>query len=620
MVAAENRKPTWHAHIPKDLRGNLAWRLLVSRRMAMDKDFAAVIKQACREDILFWINGFVWTYDPRRKPFRKIPMITYGYQDHAILKIVDAIEDGHDLLIEKSRDMGASWVCLMVFQWFWMYRDLVSFLLVSRVEAYVDEPRNPKSLFWKIDFCLKNLPPSLRPPVRTGIDRTFLHLVNPENGSVIDGESTTGDVARGDRRTAMLLDEFAAVDRGHEVASSTRDASNCRIFNSTHKGTATAYYDLSREEELQKVRMHWSQHPLKSRGAYTKRLGVYVPIDLEYWATREDVFNAQAEKYDKRILSRGVSLEDGKIRSPWYARECMRAAHAVEISQELDIDCMGSDHQFFPALMIEDYIKQYCIRPFHTGELEFDEETLEPIRWREDSNGKIRLWMELDGNGNPVGSRFALGCDIAVGTGSSNSVATAISLLSNEKVLEFASPFIRPEAFARYCVALAKWLSEAQMIWEQNGPGRPFGDAVIESEYRNIYMRVNDERLSKIASKVPGWVPTKDSKLALLTAYRFALDRQTFVNRNEQALRECLEYVFLQDGTVEHSKTRKSLDPTGARKNHGDRVMADALAWKLASYRGARKKRGDEPREIVEGSFAWRRKWHEEQEELAEVI
>ena len=77
---------------------------------------------ACSRDILYWINTFVWTFDPR-KPNPKIPFITYEYQDEAFLAMDEALPGaggefkGHDVIIEKSRDMGASWICLTLFAW-----------------------------------------------------------------------------------------------------------------------------------------------------------------------------------------------------------------------------------------------------------------------------------------------------------------------------------------------------------------------------------------------------------------------------------------------------------------------------------------------------------------------
>ncbi len=65
--------------------------------------------------------------------------------------------------------------------------------------------------------------------------------VNADNGSVIDGESTTGDAGRGDRRTAMFIDEYAAFDvtDGYRVLLASRDTTNCRGFNSTPESQTT---------------------------------------------------------------------------------------------------------------------------------------------------------------------------------------------------------------------------------------------------------------------------------------------------------------------------------------------------------------------------------------------
>jgi hypothetical protein len=54
---------------------------------------------------------FLWTYNPRLdKPH--VPFITYPYQDDFIKQIVEAVELGIDVWIEKSRDMGLSWTML----------------------------------------------------------------------------------------------------------------------------------------------------------------------------------------------------------------------------------------------------------------------------------------------------------------------------------------------------------------------------------------------------------------------------------------------------------------------------------------------------------------------------
>jgi hypothetical protein len=590
--------------IPKDPEGNLLWRKAVAKRANEDPEFAAAMRQACKEDILFWINGFIWTYDPRRKPFAKLPMITYDFQDKAILKLVDAISKGRDLLLEKSRDMGASWICLLVFLWFWMFRPLQSFLVGSRVENYVDQKGNPKSLFWKLDFALDCLPWWMRPK----IERTKMHLFNVETCSVIDGESTTIDFSRGDRRTAILLDEFAAVEFGQGVLFATRDATNCRIVNSTHQGTGTAYYSLSRTN-IDKLRLHWAEHNLKAIGLYTRYDGEYHLLDRDYWLKFDrDVAEDMCREMDAVILERGVPLEDGKLRSVWYALQCQRAAHAVEIAQELDIDSLGSSHQFFDAQKMEDYIRAHACRPYRIGNLIYDRDTLEPIRWEDDPRGKIKLWLQLDGNGRPVNREVVLGADISAGTGASNSALSGINKRTFEKVLEFADPRIRPEEFGRFSVAVCRWFDNAFLIWEQNGPGRQYGEAVIESGYRHVYFRKeNAERIGAADSLVPGWAPTKDGKVTLLGDYRRAIDLQTVVNHSEDALRDALEYVYMPNNSVEHSRANNSIDPSGARANHGDRTIADALAWKGVRDRPVPKSRATSTQKAPANTFLSRR-------------
>ena len=68
---------TFNHHVPKTLRANLKWRKAIYRRIKDDPAFAEVIWEACARDPLFFINGFCWTYDPRRKPFSKLPFILY---------------------------------------------------------------------------------------------------------------------------------------------------------------------------------------------------------------------------------------------------------------------------------------------------------------------------------------------------------------------------------------------------------------------------------------------------------------------------------------------------------------------------------------------------------------
>lgn len=608
MVAAAETTPItyeFYKIVPTRTRAeNLDFRAKLVDAANENPHMAALIWWMCERDPLFFINAFCWTYDPRGKPFKKIPMVTYRFQNRAICLLVRGIDQGSDRLLEKSRDMGASWICILVFLWFWMFRPFCSFLLGSRNQDYVDKTGNPKCLFWKLDFALRHLPDFLRPR----FDRIKNNLTNLDTYSVIDGEATNPDFASGDRRTAILLDEFAKVPHAHESWTSTRDVTNCRIVNSTHKGTGTTYYTIT-QTGIKQIRMHWSDHPIKAIGLYTKQDGAYVFLDEEYWSRVENP-QEEAKKLDERILARGVALEDGKKRSPWYALQCERAAHAFEIAQELDIDVLGSETQFFNQTAIESYIARFARRAMLVGDFEFDPDTCEPIGFTENPRGKVRLWIPLDGYGKPtMKTDISMGADISAGTGATNSVLSGISGITHEKVFEFASPWIRPEEFGRFAVAICKWFGGAFLIWEQQGPGRQFGDSVVETGYRHFFTREDEEKLVKKKTMIPGWVPTRPNKRALLGEYGRALYLETLMNYSEPALLETLQYVFVNN-TVEHSAASTCIDPSGARENHGDRVIADALAWKGAKPAPLRRDgmKKTEAKVPISGTFGARQK------------
>jgi hypothetical protein len=592
-------KTPFNRHIPKTLKENLEWRRDILQAVVDDPSVIELIIDACSQDPLFFINGFCWTYDPRNEENPKLPFILYPFQEDAVMDIIAAI-GSNDLLIEKSRDMGASWITIAAMTWCWRFRDRQSFLFVSRVEEYVDKPGNPKAMFWKFDFLLDSLVSWLRPRgYNKDCYRSKLHVENPENGSVIDGESTTGNVARGDRRTAILLDEFAAVVEGNRVLSSTRDATNCRLFNSTPNGVNNAFYDI-RQTTIKKLRLHWSQHPIKSVGLYTT----------------DDKGNLK--HLDDAIFPPDYHFVlDGKIRSSWYDGECQRAGSSQEIAQELDIDYLGSGFQYFNAAAIETQIRKNARPPLLVGELEYDDTTGEPIRFVECTNGHLQLWFYLNGNDEPPrDSKYSAGCDVSAGTGASNSCLAAYNMTTCEKVIEYVNSRIRPEQFAKQAIAICKWLGNAYLIWESGGPGRQFGSRVIELGYGNIYFRKREEAISGKVSDIPGIVTTKEVKMLFLGEYRSSVEKGACINRSKEALQETLEYIFAPDGGIEHSRTCNRVDPSGAKANHGDRVIADALAWKALRERNI--KPVVEEKTIPVGSLAWRNQLREQkQKELA---
>lgn len=559
--------PHYHL-VPKDPLANLKFRRQILIDAADDQEYQQDLAWMCREDLLFWLNTFGWTYDPRNiKGSTTVPFISYQFQDQAFGELEEAwgIED---LVVNKSRDMGASWcfVIKSVHRWQFFYGE--SYLFLSRTENLVDDPKNPASLFWKIDFLLKYQPSWLVPQLY----RNHLNLVNLETLSTINGSSTTPNAARGDRKTAILFDEFAAVPNGHEMLSSSRDTTSCRVFNSTPKGTGNAFYDIYHRTDIRKLNFHWTQHPTKAAGLY----------------------------YD----------DNGDPRSPWYDLQCRRAAHPMEIAQELDMDFMGSDYQFFDQVVIDSHKDKHARPPCNRYEIEYNT-AADLVQVLHRPKGHWLLWVYLDNHDNPPKDRnYVIGVDIAVGSGASNSVISVVDCKTGEKVAEFAHANIDPVKLAFTAIAAAKWFKgpdgPAFLIWEANGPGIIFSRTVIDRGYRNIFYRSRENKVIRDqVSDEPGFYMSKDGKNALLGEYRRALADGHFINRSVEALRECSQYIYTKTGSIEHAEAINNIDPTGARANHGDRVIADALACRGL---GARSEQKDKARSAVYpvGSFGWR--------------
>jgi hypothetical protein len=567
----------WMEHVPKDFWENLAFRKEILRAAQKDPIIRSDCWKACSDSIQFYTNAFLFTYDPRRDPCTVVPFVTWPFQDEALATLDETIGE-EDLVIRKSRDMGASWLILVAFLWRWHFRDMQSFLLVSRKEDLVDKKGSSDCLFWKLDFMLDRLPGWMVP----AHDRADMRLTNMENGSMIDGESTNGDVGRGGRRTAILMDEFAAVDAGksNKALSATAANTNSRIFNSTPQGTSGGFADMVENRKIKQLVLHWSRHPLKNVGL-----------------TKD---------------------ERGRWTSPWYVRECERLGDPRRIAQELDMDLRAGESLYFEPAVIDACMAR-TRPPVWRGEIVYDKNTTMPERLAEDPRGRLWLWMQPTGTGQiPLtGDRYVAGIDIGSGTGaglgagegSANSVMSIASIRHGCKVAEYADPNMRPDLFAELCVALARMFKDhvaCKIAWEAAGPGLHFGKRVMESGYREIHWRMTSELWNGTPTAKPGWWPTRENKNLLYAAYSSALRNGALQNPSREAIGELRNMLYDNSGNVINIYAERTDDPSGAKLNHADRPTADALMWMLMDGVAGRLEKAEKA-QTVPGSFKWRK-------------
>lgn len=304
---------------PTDREENYKYRAQLLYQGRMDPSFRSAVKEWCREDILFWINCFCWTFDPRPENQKKLGadsanllFITWPFQDEAIRWFMNRIDIGQNGVVEKSRDMGASWLVLCVLQWYWQFGPSGNdFKLGSRKEDYVDKIGDMDALFPKIRYQLNRQPVWLLPK---GFDQgkhcSFMNIVNPETGSGISGESNNPYFGTGGRKKCVVFDEFAKWDHTGESAwQSASDVTDCKIAISSANGRGNHFYRLRAQQagDIDVLRLHWTSHPLKTRAWYEKekkertKQDLAAEVDIDYTAS---VSNKAWEsfEYDLHVL------------------------------------------------------------------------------------------------------------------------------------------------------------------------------------------------------------------------------------------------------------------------------------------------------------------------------
>lgn len=624
---------------PKEFWSNVTYRLALRKAAAQDRTLQRRLYDACAVDFIFFANAFCYCFEPRNITKNgillghELPFILRPHQEDAVRDMYPHI-GLNDIGIEKARGEGATWIWILLSLHTWLFEDYSAVGLVSRNEDAVDKNDDPDSLMWKLDWELAMLPTWMVP----SFERKFAKhvLLNNENNATIVGYPATGDVGSGGRKKFFLMDELSKFRRPDDKAAmaSTQHVTDCRAIVGTPLGAVGAYFDAMHDpnSNMIKIILDWADNPARNRGLYRYRAGKIDPIDPPKYGRIPEGYEDEFYRNIKpRLQARGFQLEN-TVRSVWFDRECLRVgATPRNIAQELARDYGGTQSRFF-ELDVVIRLQSETTRPWEFEGEVYDEEGggIHRVVLRKVKDGRLKIWGKLDALTltPPRNTSYVVSADICAGVGgtmSSNSILTVANKTTGEKVAEFASNIIKPEALARYAIKLCEFYCDRQghpgfMIWEDNGCGANFRNEVLTSDFRNYYKRTAIDDETHKPSKKPGWRTSKTSKQELLQKYGSSLADGLFVNPHRLALEEMKHYVRTTSGSIEFESSDMDDDPANAGENHGDRVIADALAnWVVGKFTRkanrfgdtAEARRGPTLDDVPLGSFLWRRKLNE---------
>jgi phage terminase large subunit len=289
-----------------------------------------------RDKPIEFIETFCITIDPRNaggKLPTVLPFMLFPRQKDFVYFILECLNDQENGLVEKSRDMGLTWLCCAISIWLWIYHPAIAIGWGSRKEILVDRKGDPGSIFEKMRAILNYLPVFIKPKgMKKHEHLTYMRIINPENGATITGEA--GDnIGRGGRTRIYLKDESAWYENPESIEAALGENTNVQIDFSSVAGTNNIFYNKRIQGQvwdfdsiidpgvLRVFIMDWRDHPNKTQEWYEKRRKSY---------ERNGILHLFAQEVDRDYFS---AIENTIIPGAWI-QSAINSKERLNLKQE----------------------------------------------------------------------------------------------------------------------------------------------------------------------------------------------------------------------------------------------------------------------------------------------
>lgn len=253
-----------------------------------------------------------------------------------------------NVAIEKSRQIGETWLFAAVICWAMHYHDVHGLAMHTKSTKIDDGGTRSTidSLFGRVRYIDKRLKRGEVPGLGLLVFRPFSRepakIENADRDAFWVGEGQTDNPGRGDTFDAALVDEAAFVEHGEQIYAALDEACpDGKALLSTVNGDDNFHARICDERPLgwTYLRLHWSEHPIYSKGLHIAGVVAARQPTLEMAKAAATCGLCAGNLAGERWVSNEPRAHrfPGKLTSPHYDARVIGKT-IEQVANELDID------------------------------------------------------------------------------------------------------------------------------------------------------------------------------------------------------------------------------------------------------------------------------------------
>ncbi len=465
----------------------------------------------CAKDPVYFLNTYGYVLNVTKEPAQVDKINLFDYQ----VDILNKYKKFQNNIVLKSRQTGMSVLTAGFVVWTLLFKSDQKVLIVA------NDRNGAVRFLTTVKQYLDFLPKFLLPSGREKDNETEILFSNKNAVKAVAAGKNAG---RGETPTVLILDETAFIENADSIWAAAAPALSATrgkcIMISTPFGTGNLYHRTwtsankldNQEDSFVPSEIHWTQHPIFSKGK-EKKIDEY---GREYWT------------------------------SPWYEAQSEKLNHdRILIAQELDLSFEGSR-----ALVIESHIIER-----YEKELIGSERPPYFYNYRQEGSGftdiKTDFWVWKKPE---IGVNYIIACDVGRGDGADYSTIQVINADTLEQVAEYQGK-IAPDLFASIIYKVAMEYNKAYVVIECNSFGLATSLALRNQLKYDVKRIHHSKSIKKLVNhhfnvqvdeqaEIPGFQTTTESRVLIIASLTSYLRDSKIKIHSKRLLNEFKTFVY----------------------------------------------------------------------------